>query len=106
MIRQLLAPGTDATIEEREALSVASLLSVSDALHAIGAPRSLLFASVNLSRLQGKPSTAIGAPAPHVARTTYTREARREQRQRQLARRGGLAGLARSLFPSSRLTNG
>lgn len=66
-------------------------------MRAIDAPRSLLFASVNLSRLQGKPSASIGAPAPHIARSSYTREARREQRQRQLTRRSGLSGLVRSL---------
>lgn len=75
---------------------MASLLSVSAALRAIGAPQSLLYAGVNWSALQGVPAVQLSAPAPRVARSTYTREARREQRQRQLTRRGGIDGLVRA----------
>lgn len=75
---------------------MASLVSISDALRAIGAPQSLLYAGVNWRALQGVPASPLSAPAPRVARSTYTREARREQRQRQLVRRGGLDGLARA----------
>lgn len=76
---------------------MASLLSLSDALRAVGAPASLLYAQVNLGRLQGVSRSMVGAPSPRVARATYTRDARRVQRQRQLARRSGLSGLVRSL---------
>ena len=89
-------PDFDATIERREAFSVASLLSLTDIVRGVDAPRSLLFARINWANLQGA-SRAIGAPAPRVARATYTREARRVQRQRQLERRGGVSCFLRAL---------
>lgn len=83
-----------ATIEAQEAESVASLLALTRAVDAIGAPRSLLYAHVPFAAYQGE-TRSIGAPSATVARDTYTRHARRAQRQRQIARRA--AGPARFL---------
>lgn len=88
--------GADATIERNESLSVASLLSLLALVRDTSAPRSLLYARIDWSKLQGVPAVSIGAPSPEVARDNYTRQARREQRQRQLARRGGADGLLRA----------
>lgn len=85
------------SVERSEQLSVDALLALTAAVRSSGGPQSLLFAHIDWSKLQGVPSQPLGAPAPQVARETYTRTARREQRQRQLARRGGIAGLARAL---------
>lgn len=76
---------------------MASLLSLSRAMDAIAAPRSLLYRSPNFAAYQGKGRPSIGAPAPSVARETYTRQARRTQRARQLARRSGRDAFARAL---------
>lgn len=86
-----------ATIEQTESLSVASLLSLLAVVRDTGAPRSLLYARIDWAKLQGEAKSPPGTPEPHYARATYTREARREQRQRQLARRGGLSSLTRAI---------
>lgn len=76
---------------------MASLLSLAAVVRDTGAPRSLLFARIDWAKLQGVAAIPLGAPKPEIARATYTRAARREQRQRQLARRSGPSAFLRAL---------
>lgn len=83
-------------IEQHETIGVDSLLSLKRAMDAIAAPRSLLYSSPNFAAYQGKARPSIGAPRPALARESYTRNARRVQRQRQMARRSGAQALLRA----------
>ena len=64
-------------------------------MFAIGAQR-LLMAGLDWEKLFSS-ANPPGAPAPKVAQATYTRVARQQQKQRQMARRSGSAGLRKAI---------
>jgi hypothetical protein len=76
---------------------VASLLSIIAVVRSAAGPRVLLFARIDWKKHQGVSRVALGAPSPKYARDTYTVAARREQKLRQLKRRGGIDGFMRAL---------
>lgn len=93
----LRAPTTEAAHDPAtlESSSVAFYLALMASLKPIDGDR-LLFARLNWDTLFNS-ANPPGAPAPDVAKATYTRIARQQQKQRQMARRSGPAGLFRAI---------
>ena len=78
-----------------ESSSVAFYLALMASLRPINGNR-LLFARLNWDAFFNS-ANPPGAPSPVVAKATYTRIARQQQKQRQMARRSGSAGLFKAI---------